>query len=54
MEPHCSHSLKSLNRFYGGLYKGVIKGDTRSLDYRSYYSPLSKRAVPPLWGAGGR
>ena len=37
---HMSYSLNSLKGFYRGLYRGgimgLIKGDTRSLDYSPY------------------
>ena len=48
-ETHMSYSLTSLKGGYIGDYMGtsigVIKGDTRSLDYSSYEDPTSFKAT---------
>ena len=62
--PHMSHIINSL-RVISGLLEGctieIIKGDTRSLDYRSYglrkiSSPGPTSPIPlilPYWGLSG-
>ena len=44
-KPYMSHSLNSLKGIIWGTTIGVIKGDTRSLDYSSY--TLSKIGSRP-------
>ena len=53
--PHNPYSLNSLKGGYIGdyvedYYRGVIKGDTRSLDYGSY-SPFRIHSLIPYWPA---
>ena len=47
MKPTCLNSLKGVkHRLYRGLLYGVIKGDTRRVDYGSYEAYMH---IFPLW-----